>query len=80
MKPDNIDQQLSCDLETAAALLRRLSLDLYRIAKHQFDIGDETEARDILQVWLNAHEVDARLDTYADQMKTERVTSRIIPR
>lgn len=67
------DQQIERDLKKAATLLSLLGNNIYKLARVEFERDDEYRATELLQHWLSLPALAARLNDYADEVKTGRI-------
>lgn len=62
------NQQLRRDLKEAAALLKWSGVDLMRAAVKLSDSGQETEARELIEIATRFQEVEDLIAGYADEV------------
>lgn len=70
MNLTNPNQQLPRDLKQAAALLKWSGVDLFTVAQRLRAFGDEEGANELMKIALGFKEMEDRLTTCADEMKT----------
>ncbi|MDB5995283.1 MAG: hypothetical protein JWP42_2419 [Pseudomonas sp.] len=67
------NQQIERDLKKAATLLSLLGNDIYKLARVEFERDDDYRVTELLQHWLSIPALTARLNDYADDVKTGRI-------
>lgn len=68
------NQELRRDLKQAAALLKWSGVDLLKMAIRLSEAGFESDARELLTIIANFPNAEDKLEGYAEETKTGRVT------